>query len=545
MRPSLLLLLLLPLIAGACSTSEKETKLVLLSTADVHGYVFPWDYYNDQPEERYSLLKAATIIDSVRSQNPHTLALDAGDWLQGNPFAEYFARVDTTLAYPFLSVVDALDFSAVVVGNHEFNFGLEHLHFRMSQSDTPFLAANALHSETGQAAYTPWLIKEVDGYKIGILGLTTPGSAIWDRPRLEGRLRFEDGVESARRYVPEMLENGAEVIILVIHSGFEGSTSYTSDVLGEEHFGRAIADEVPGIHAMVTSHTHRLIDDLIYLSEANPQGVAVTQPGRWASHIGYTELLLSRDATGTVQVAYGKNIALPVEGAKPHTALYEQFLGEHELVRSHMQKAIATTDSVWSSSDARLADRAITDLIQYVQRRATGADLSGSAIFHTDAAFTDGIINRGSLARVYPFENTLFKLRISGAVLREYLEFSARYYETYNGDGTALPQPAGHIPGFNFDVVYGANYQINLRKPAGERIENLRVNGRPVRDSDSFTIALNSYRAVGGGDYHMIAGAEVVGVIDTSVRLLVEQYLLEKGHINPQDVARKYWQIVY
>lgn len=545
MRTFSFLLIIFPLLLSNCTSEPDETRLVLLSTADVHGHIFPWNYYADEPDERYSMLKAATVIDSVKARHAHTLLFDAGDWLQGNPFAEFFARTDTTEPFAFIGITEALNFDGIVVGNHEFNFGLPHLHYRMSQTEVPFLAGNVVDAQTGEPAYTPWLIKEVNGFKVGVVGLTTPGSAIWDRPRVEGRLRFEDGTETAKRYVAELQEQGAEVIVAVIHAGFEGNTSYTSDELGEEHFGRSIADNVPGVHAIIASHTHRVIEDLVYTSEANPQGVAVTQPGRWASHVGFTELLLSRDASGAVQVRHGLNRALPVESAAPHTALSEQFLPQHEMVREHIRAAVATTDSVWTSDDARLRDRAITDLIQHVQIRATGADLSGSAIFNTDAAFTGGIITRGMLARLYPFENTLFKLRISGADLREYLEFSARYFADYEGDGTEPPQPSGITPGFNFDVVYGASYQIDLRKPVGERIQNLRVNNRPVRDTDSFTIALNSYRAVGGGDFHMIARAEVVEVIDTSVRLLIEEYLLEKGHINPQDVSRSYWELLY
>ncbi|AXJ01267.1 2',3'-cyclic-nucleotide 2'-phosphodiesterase / 3'-nucleotidase [Cyclonatronum proteinivorum] len=545
MRLFLSLFTLFLVSLSSCTHKDEPTKLVLLSTADVHGHIYPWNYYADEADERHSLLKAATLIDSVRSQQPHTLVFDAGDWLQGNPFAEYFARTDTTQPFAFIGVTQAMNFDGIVVGNHEFNFGLPHLHYRISESDVPFMAANAVDYETGEPAYTPWLLQEKDGFSIGIIGLTTPGSAVWDRPRLEGRIRFEDGAKTAARYVTKLQEKGAEVIVIVMHAGFEGTTSYTSDELGEEHFGQTIAETVPGVHAIIASHTHRVIDDLTYFSEANPQGVAVTQPGRWASHLGYTELLLSRDSEGNAIVNFGLNRALPVEAAEPHPELYARYLSQHERVRAHVQAPIARTDSVWTSTRARLEDSPITDLVQYVQRKATGADLSGSAIFNTDATFADGVITRGNLARLYPFENTLFKLRISGAELREYLEFSARYFATYEGDGSEAPVSSGVTPGFNFDVVYGASYQIDVRQPAGDRIRNLEVNGRPVQDSDHFTIALNSYRAVGGGDFHMIANAEVVKKIDTSVRLLIEAYLLEKGHINPQDVARNYWELVY
>lgn len=529
---------------GCSDTKQDKTTLIILSTADVHGHVYPWDYYSDEPDERHSLLKVATLIDSVRSTQPNTILLDAGDWLQGNPFAEFFARVDTTGYYPFLQTLDFLDFDGVVVGNHEFNFGLPHLHYRMKQTDTPFMAANAVQKSDGKPAYTPYIIREIDGYNIGVIALTTPGSAVWDRPRVEGILRFEDGVETALLYTEKLYDKGADVIVMVMHSGFEGSTSYTSDTLGPENFGRLIADQVPGVHAIIASHTHRVIDDLIYTSEANPQGIAVTQPGRWASHLGYTELNLHRDDEGQAVVRFGPNRAISVEHAQPYEALYYMLHDEHEQVRSYINEAVATTDSVWDSSDARLVDRAITDLIQRVQLEATGADLSSTAIFNTNARFDNGIITRGGLARLYPYENTLYTIRVNGAELREYLEFSARFFDQITEEGQT-PESAGVTPGFNFDVLYGASYTINLRNPVGERIENLTYNGQPVQDSDSFTLALNSYRAVGGGDFDMIARAEVLDIKDISVRRLIEEYLTNKGHINPQDVASPFWKISY
>jgi len=529
----------------ACTPQQNEhTTLSILSTADVHGHVFPWDYYGDTPDEEHSLLKAATLIDSVRAEKSHILLVDVGDWLQGNPFAEYFARVDTSGYYPFLQALDYLEYDGVLVGNHEFNFGIPHLNYRKDQTDTPFMAANAVHESTGEPAYTPYIMREYDGFKVGIIALTTPGSAVWDRPRVEGQLRFEDGVETARTYVEKLYEEGAEVIVMLLHSGFEGNSSYTSESLGAENFGKLIADEIPGIHAMITSHTHRIIEDMTYISEANPQGVAVTQPGRWASHLGYTELNLSRDDNGEAIVGFGTNRAISVRHAVVHQELSDMLAEDHERVRSYINETVATTDSVWDSSDARLKDSAITDLIQRVQIEATGADLSSSAIFSTDARFDGGVITRGSLASLYPYENTLFTIRLSGAELREYLEFSARYFEQITEDGQT-PQPSGITPGFNFDVLYGASYTINLRNPVGERIEGLSYNGSPVQDSDSFTLALNSYRAVGGGDYDMIARAEVLDVIDVSVRTLMEEFLLEKGHINPEDVASPYWNISY
>ncbi len=544
---NILLILISALILNACGPADDEDDLTLaiLSTADIHGYVFPWDYYDDAPDESHSLLKALTIADSLSSVYEHTIRVDIGDWLQGNPFAEYFARVDTTRPYPLLTALEYAGFDGIIVGNHEFNFGLEHLHYRIDQTDAKFMAANAIDKSTGEPAYTPYIIRDKGDFRIGVIGLTTPGSAVWDRPRLEGRIRFEDGVETAQKYVSKLQdEYGADVIIMAMHSGFEGSTSYTSDTLGEENFGKSIADQVPGVHAIIAAHTHRVIDDLVYTSPANPNGVAVTQPGRWASHLGLTELGIRRTDEG-IQVRFGTNKAIPVGHAEPHPELAEKLTEDHELVREHFTAAIATSDSVWTSHDARFRDRAITDLIQHVQMMATGADLSASAVFSTSVKFEDGIITRGNLARLYPYENTLYHIRINGRQLREYLEFSARYYEQSTGEERDEPMPSGITPGFNFDVIYGAEYTIDLTQPVGERIRGLRFQGEPVRDEDTFTLALNSYRAAGGGDYDMIANAEVIEVIDRSVRLLIEEFVSEKGHLNPEDVASPYWEMIW
>lgn len=535
-----MLLAILPMFLLSC-TKNDETRIVILSTTDVHGHVFPWDYYADRPDDQHSLLKAASLVESVRREYRHTLLLDAGDWLQGNPFAEYFAKVDTVSPYPFLRAVELMNYDAVVIGNHEFNFGIGLLNKRISETDVPFLGANIRSYETGVAAYTPYIIKEMGGYKVAVIGLTTPGSAVWDRPRVEGRLTFGDGTVYAQKYVDEVRGLGAELIVILAHSGLEPRDSYTVDGVPSENFGRQIAEEVEGVHALILGHSHRVIEDTIIRTPLNPNGVAVTMAGRWASHVGFTEFILSRDEFGTAQIAFGANSAIPVYNENPHKRISDELKEYHEMVVEYVTEPVARTSSEWSASDGRLYDRPITDLIQVVQKKVTGAQLSAASVFIPDASFGPGDITRGDLARLYPYENTLFKLRISGAQLREYLEFSARYYaQTPIGQ---TPEPAGVTPGFNFDVISGVDYVMDLSRPVGSRITKLTYDGRDVQASDSFTIAINSYRAVGGGDYDMIAGAEIITEIDQSVRSMIEEFLMEKETIEPEDVSVVNWRI--
>lgn len=526
----------------SCNSNDYDTKLVILSTTDLHGHVFPWDYYANEPDDAHSMIKAASVVDSVRALHPNTLLLDAGDWLQGNPFAEYYARVDSTLTYPLLDAAVFMEYDAFVIGNHEFNFGIDLLNKRIEEAGFPFLGANIRHADTGEAAYTPFIIRDVDGFSTAIIGVTTPGSAIWDRPRVEDRLDFGDGLEFAQKYVDEVKSMGAEVIIILAHSGYETGSSYTSEHVPVENFGQQIAEKVEGVHALILGHRHRIIDDRTVKTDANPQGIAVTMAGRWASHVGHTELLLSRDEDGNAVVRFGNNKAIPVAGYPVHAELAELMQGEHERVREFITEPVAQTTSEWSAYDGRLYDRPITDLIQHVQKKVTGADLSVASVFNPSASFGPGGITRGDLAGLYPYENTLFKLEIDGKTLREFLEFSARYYA--QTDPGLIPEPAGVTPGYNFDVVSGVEYEMDLSEPVGSRIKNLTYNNRPVQDSQKFTIAINSYRAVGGGDYDMISNARVVRVFDRSVRSFIEEYLRDKGTIEPEEVSNINWKIL-
>ncbi|MCH8568154.1 MAG: 5'-nucleotidase C-terminal domain-containing protein [Balneolales bacterium] len=538
------------LLFNACSSNqsfneEEATKIVFLSTADIHGHVFPWNYYDNTPDEQHSLLKVASLIDSVKAEHELVFTIDTGDWLQGNSFAEYFAREDIASVYPLLAVMEELEFDGIVLGNHEFNFGIPLLEHRMSQINTPFLGANVIRESDDTPFAKPYILLTANNISIGVIGLTTPGSAVWDRPRVEGILRFEDGIETARLYTEELYSKGADIVVIAAHSGFEGSSSYSGDGLGIEHFGRAIADEVPGIYALHLAHSHRVIENKIYYSDKNPHGVAVTQAGRWASHLGFTELFVHKDDSGQVSIKHGRNVALPAVAAPLHTSLEQRFTSQHEEVMAYMNQTLATTSELWDAKDARISDNPLTDLIQHVQMQVTGADLSSSAIFNTDTVFRDGMITRGSVASLYPYENTLFKIRISGADLKEYLEFSARYFKTHRGNPNEMPEASGVTPGYNFDVLYGASYEIDIREEPGNRIKNLRFKGEPVRDNDTFTLALNSYRKAGGGDFDMIARAETIEETDISIRLLIEEFLKEKGHINSNDVARNYWKLIY
>ena len=519
--------------------------LKVMATADVHGRVRAWDYYRDQPQPRYAFSKAATLIDSIRSLYPNHLLLDSGDWLQGNPFAEYFAQHDPqNRHYPFLQVVDDLEYDAIVLGNHEFNFGLDYLNRQIEMTQTPVLGGNIYKYQTEEPAYTPYVIREVDGIRIAIIGLTTPGSAVWDRSHVEGVLDFGQGPSAAERLVTQAKEEDrADLVVVLAHSGLDGESSYHREDLGTEHFGRAVGEQVAGVDLLVLGHTHRAMDG-VTLEGPDGGDVAVVQPGRWASTLGVASLETVRHSDGTVEVIdhYTRNYS--VEDVKEHPGVVQMTEQAHQEVVEFVTEPIAETADHWTAENARRKPTPIIDLINEVQMEVTGAELSAAAAFVTSVSFGPGPITRGDINLLYPYYNTLYKLEISGAQLREFLEYTSQYYLSVS-EQHDQPEVNPDWAGFNYDMVSGVEYVLDLREDAGQRVTLLEYNGRPVSNDDLFTIAINSYRAEGGGGFEMLENARVIEHIDRSVGDMILEYLQQKREIGHEDVYEDNWQLAY
>lgn len=547
----LFLLLCAALVIGCADINDRPVgdiilpdtlDLVIISTTDTHGWIMPWDYYADQPNEGFGFVKAATIIDSIRSEHEFTILVDGGDWFQGSPLVEYFATVDTTLPHPFLQAVDYMEYDAVVLGNHEFDFSVDLLNKRIDETKTPIIGANMYRHGTDTPYFTPYVITSFGDLNIGILGLNTPGTAVWNRPRVEGRIVFIDGVEAATRFVPEVIEEGADVVITIAHTGLEGGSSYAVVEIGDENYGRALGETVEGIDHLILGHHHRLIENKI-ITGPDGRDVGVIMAGGRASHVGVSTLTLTVDEESNRWNIIGQTTTLlPVHDAEPHPELTALIADAHERVREHVNQPVAQTPVRWSAERGRAEDTPIIDLIQHVQKKATGAQLSAAAAFDTRVEFGPGDIAMRHVAQLYPFENTLFLMEVNGKQVREYLEYTSQYYLQPDNGQQARVNP--NWPGYNFDMLAGVEYTIDLRKPVGERVVTLTFEGAPVSDNDVFTMAVNSYRAVGGGGFEMLADAKVLKEIDYSVRGMILDYLREKGEIAPEDVFRKNWRMI-
>jgi 2',3'-cyclic-nucleotide 2'-phosphodiesterase/3'-nucleotidase/5'-nucleotidase len=523
--------------AAIASGDANSFDLVVAATTDVHGRVRGWNYETNRPDPLRGLSRAAAIVDSLRRAEPgHVVLLDAGDLLQGNSFTYVAARVAPADApIPVVSAMNAMHYDAAAIGNHEFNYGLPYLRRAMRQSSFPFLATNA-YLPNGQHAFTSWAMVERGGARIGIVGATTPGSMIWDRDNLRGRLVIHDVVPEVRAAVADVRAAGADVVLVTVHSGLDEPSSYDTASTGvpSENVSARIAREVPGIDLLLFGHSHREVADTVI------NGVLLMQPKNWATSVAIAHLGLQRQ-NGKWRVTSKHSSLVQAAGHAEDSTIVAATESAHRETLAWVNAPIGRTPVAWRADSARVVDTPLIDFVLEVERRASGADLASTAAFSLDASLDAGPITAARLQALYPYDNTLRAVRISGAQLRAYLEQSARYFVT-SPTGQVSVDPG--FPGFNFDIVAGVDYTLDVSKPPGERVTKLEYKGRGITPADSFTLALNNYRQTGGGGYSMLSGAPVVYDKQEDIRQLLIDEVRRRGVITPGDYFTRNWEIV-
>lgn len=510
--------------------------LIVAGTTDVHGWLRGWDYFANRPDTTRGLSRVATIADSVRAANPgRVLLVDAGDLLQGTPLTS-IALQDSLGTNPVIAAMNAVGYDAAVIGNHEFNYGLSYLDRARLQAKFPFLAANARVTD-GRHAFAPWVMVQRGPVRIAIVAGTTPGSMIWDRDKLKGRLEVTDIVPAVRRAVAEARAKGADIVVTLLHSGLNEPSSYDTLATGvpSENVGARVAREVPGIDVIVFGHTHKELPDTTIGS------TLLTQPRNWAGSVSLARVRVVR-SNGSWRVIARMARVVRARGHAEHAAVLDATQDAHVRTVQYVMSPIGTTTAAWRSDSARVRDTPIIDFILEVERRASNSDLASVAAFNLNAEFGPGPIAIADMAELYPYENNVLRaVRISGKQLRDYLEFSARYFrQTSRLDSLIDPG----IRGFNYDIVTGVDYVIDLTKPIGSRITTLTRAGRPVSDDDTFTMALHDYRQQGGGGYAMIQGAPIVYDRRQPIRQLLIDEIQRRGVLKPEDYFTPNWRLV-
>ncbi|MEU7844940.1 5'-nucleotidase C-terminal domain-containing protein [Micromonospora sp. NPDC049114] len=567
-----------PLIAAAPAQAAGAARsrtwdLTLLGTSDTHGNVYNWDYYrdaeyDDSKHNDIGVAKLATLINQIRAERrgKATLVLDAGDTIQGTPLATYYAKQEPITAtgekHPMARAMNVIDYDAVTLGNHEFNYGLPLLDLWIRQLGFPALAANAINAKTGKPAFLPYVIKKVSlGFaaptlRVGILGLTNPGVAIWDKGNVEGRLRFDDMVATAAKWVPIMRARGADLVLISAHGGDSGTSSYGPELPNENPVA-LIAQQVPGIDAILFGHAHNEVVERFVTNERTGAQVLLSEPSKWGQRLTRMDFTLARERgrwTITKKAATMLNTNSVVEDPKVLAAVRTQ----HQKTVAYVNQVVAQSTVELSAAESRYKDTPILDFINHVQTEVVDAALAGTAYadlpvlsiaapFSRTAVFPAGDVKIRDVAGLYVYDNTLEAVVLSGAEVRAYLEYSAKYFRTLAPGAPVDPEQISDpaVPDYNYDVISGLDYDIDISKPVGQRITRLVLPGTdtPVADDAQFVVAVNNYRRSGGGNFPGIVKTQVYNA-QQEIRQLLIDWAQAKGTINPDDFFQPNWRLV-
>ncbi len=501
-------LVALAALAGAPARAE-EVHVTVLHTTDVHGSLLPWDDLRERPVPR-GLAKVATIVRQIRAEGPPVILLDAGDATSGSPLTSVWHRDSGGEPEPVTRVMNAMRYDAMTVGNHEFDFGPAALESTRAAAHFPWLAANVVRDD-GSPAFDPHLVKLVaGGVRIGVFGLTTPAvPQLVDSTQCAG-YRFLDPIEIAKGEVRRLRDvERCDVVIALVHAGLEKDPRTGVLRQGDapnENFGWRLAHEVPGIDVVILGHTHRSVP------WAKVGDAVLTQAGAHAEELGRIDLTLSRETDTSPWKLVGRHTSLiPVtDSVATDPALADTLAGYERRTKAVLDRVVGTATGEFSAPGGRFADNPLLRLLQSAQLETTGADVSIGNLFDPTQRIAPGPVTVRDLMRLYPYENTLVAVEMTGADLEAALEQSASVFEEYTYEaGRPLLVPGR--PAGGFDAAMGVTYDVDLTRPAGHRILNLSWHGKPLALDRRLRVAVNGYRAAGGGDFAMIRRAPVVG----------------------------------
>ncbi|NUP77957.1 MAG: bifunctional metallophosphatase/5'-nucleotidase, partial [Nonomuraea sp.] len=373
----------------AQASGGKSVTVTVMGTSDIHSNALNWDYfkdvaYSDKQGNSIGLAKVSSLVNKIRAERgaDHTLLFDSGDTIQGTPLAYYYAKVEpiteTGQTHPMAKAMNAIGYDAVTLGNHEFNYGLPLLATWIKQMKAPVLGANAVYEKSGLPAYKPFVIKtmKVKGekpIKVGVLGLTNPGVAIWDKANVEGKLRFTDLVDSAKRWVPVIRGLGADVVVVTAHAGDSGMSSYGTD-LPVENASAMVAEQVPGIDAVLFGHAHNEVAQRFVTNKATGQQVLLTEPGKWGQRLSQLDFTLTKQR-GRWVVTGKSSTTLNTNTVEEDPKIVALLKPQHDTTVGYVNKVVAKSAEELSAAESPYKDTPILDYIQQVQTETVKAAL--------------------------------------------------------------------------------------------------------------------------------------------------------------------------
>ncbi|TDT50926.1 5'-nucleotidase C-terminal domain-containing protein [Fonticella tunisiensis] len=461
--------------------------LQILATSDLHGRFMPYQYATDSPNTSGSFTQIATVVKQMREANPNTILVDNGDTIQDNS-SQLFLNDDI---HPMILAMNEMGYDSWTLGNHEFNYGVPKLEKVMSQFRGKVLGGN-VYKPDGSPLAASYTIVERGGVKVGIVGMTNPNITKWDAANLAG-YTVTSPVAEARKAV-DAIKNQVDVLIGVIHVG-------PTQEYGNDDGADVIAQAIPEFAAIVAGHAHSRV------AETRVNNVVITEPSSAGTYVSKIEIKLTKDQNGKYAIADRtndvKSSLIEIKDKPEDEALKAKLLPYHERAIADARTVIGKLEGgdlvpeneVKGIPTSQIQDTAMIDLINEVQMYYSGAKVSAAAAFSTTANIKEGDITKAGVSNIYKYDNTLYKVKVTGAQLKKYMEWSASYYNTYkDGDLTISFNP--NIRGYNYDMFDGVKYDVDISQEPGNRIKNLTwPDGTPVGDDEEIVLAVNNYRA--------------------------------------------------
>ncbi len=566
-------------------------KLRLLETTDIHTNIVNYDYYQDKNTDEFGFAKTATLVKKAREEVKNSILIDNGDLLQGNPLGDYVAKIDPLKAgdtHPAYKAMNLMDYDVANIGNHEFNFGLEFLDTSLKGAKFPYINSNVYvddkdkNPDNDKNMFTPYEIlertfKDENGkdvkLKVGVIGFVPPQIMQWDKANLEGKVIAKDIVETANKFVPEMKKKGADIIIAVPHSGI-------GPIEGGPQLENASyqLSKVDGIDAILFGHSHSVFpgpgfDKIpgIDAEKGTLNGKPAVMPGFWGNHLGVIDLTLKQE-NGKWKVAESATKVVPIYDkankaslADADKAIVDAVKEDHDKTIEWVRSAVGKTSSPIFSYFALVQDDPSIQIVTnaqkwFVEKNVKGTEYEGIPVLSAGAPFKAGGRNgvsyysnipAGTIAiknvsDLYIYPNTLKAVLVDGATVKEWLERSAGQFNQIDVKKTdEQPLINESFPTYNYDVIDGVTYQIDVTQPSkyavdgkvankdANRIKNLSYNGKPVKPEDKFIVVTNNYRASGGGAFPGLDGKNIVIDSPDENRQIVIDYILNQKNIDP------------
>ncbi len=568
---------------------KHEVQLRIMGTTDIHTHLYNYDYYKDAETNEFGLAKTATLIKQAREEKPgkNNLLFDNGDLIQGNPLGDYKAKVDVLEdgeMHPVFEAMELLDYDAATVGNHEFNYGLDYLDEVLDDAPMPYVNANVFkddgddNPDNDENYFKPYTIfnkKVTDSngktqmMKIGVVGAVTPQILQWDKANLEGKVVTKDIVTSVEAQIPKMEEEGADIIIALAHSGIGDEK-----VVEMEENAAYDLSLVDGIDAIITGHNHLTFPgsftDLPGVDSENGtiNGVPVVMAGNWGNQLGVMDLTIAKEK-GKWNVKNSKSEVRAIYDKATKTSLAdadEEILAavkeDHEGTVNYVRQPVGQTAANINSYFALVQDDPSIQIVTnaqkwYVEKQIKGTPDENLPILSAGAPFKSGrggasdytYIPAGTIAiknvaDLYLYPNTVSTIKIKGSDVKEWLEMSAGQFNLIDENSTgeqALINP--DFPVYNYDVIDGVTYEIDVTEPAkydkngkvvnadANRIKNLEYNGQPINLEQEFLVVTNNYRAT--GTFPGVKNQTAVEMYPDENRQAIIDYIREVGTIDP------------